>query len=127
LQDPQLKLKAEKDREVFDREWRFIYTELKFSEFFSTHSESELKEMYKWAFCLVRGRAFEAGLPSLMLVPLADSFNHGNVNTSVEMMHKVHISTTRFGIDYNDFTQELSPESLLQGKMMVNRTFKNRL
>jgi hypothetical protein len=60
----------------------------------------------------------------MMVVPLADNMNHMNVHVSIDMVPREAIHTVSFGTEYSDFTGEEPPKKV---KMMVNRTFRNRL
>ena len=125
LQDHDLKWDAGTMRQDYERHWEYVYGVLKFSKEFESYDENSLKEVFKWAYCMVASRGFSSGLPTPMLIPLADNLNHTNVHVSIDLYQSNEINTTKFGVDFSDFTNEAyEPQHT---KMMVNRTFKNRL
>ena len=61
------------------------------------------KELYNWAYKTVYTRCYGWGLPSTMLIPLADCINHNIVNTSYNFIEKKDIEN----INNNEYKSKI--------------------
>jgi hypothetical protein len=104
LQDPDLKWEAGTMLQQYNLQWGYVYNVIKFSQEFSSYDEPFLKGLFKWSYSLVGSRSFSSGLPSVMVVPLADHLNHENVSVCVDLVPIEAIHTLSFGTEYSDFT-----------------------
>ena len=108
----------------YQKLWKDVYKVLKKYPGFFPGTKKELEKVFRWSYELVIGRSFGESLPWAMLVPLADNFNHANVNVSYELIHKkIHLVDNR--PKYQDFTNSVdTPKVPMPHRYGTNRLQK---
>lgn len=73
IDEPELKLNLKTNRDKIELDYENVQ---KLKDLYPQHFGLVTRDMFEWAIVFVTTRCFGWGLPSTMLVPLADALNH---------------------------------------------------